>query len=101
MAIRWPVGCTASNLQVTTDGYPSNFFSVSYSSTVTLRRSAAGGGTWTNTPLTCTVQGTGTKSCSDTTHTATITANDRLVIQVGNTGLIGQSPNFYATLTCE
>jgi len=101
VAVRWPIACTASNLQVTTDGYPTNGGS-SYSSTVRLMR-GTGTGALTNTALTCTVSGTGDKSCSDTNtlHNVTIAANDRLAVSVGNTGLAFLSPNVYVTLTCQ
>jgi len=89
-ALRWPVGCTASNLRVSTEAGVTGTPSISLAKGVNATTVAA-------TPLACTFTAGGT-SCSSAA-TVTINAGDYIVYYVDNTS--GVSTSFFFNFTCQ
>ncbi len=77
VALRWPQACTASSLRVSTDAaLPNN-----RTYTITLTKGATVGAAATATALTCTAT-TATPSCTDSTNSVTINANDFVALKI-------------------
>ncbi len=95
VALRWPQACTASSLRVSTDAaLPNN-----RTYTITLTKGATVGAAATATALTCTAT-TATPSCTDSTNSVTINANDFVAFKItGNN--TSNSVRMYISALCQ